>query len=73
MPEGCLQGVQGVSGGCVSDSGYCLGGMICKQLINIQLESSSSAYSFSPSCRGLVKMCYILGCLKGVWKVSEDV
>ena len=34
VSEGCLEGVWEVSGGCVSDSGYCLGGMMCKQLIN---------------------------------------
>ena len=33
---GCLEGVWEVSGGCLSDSGYCLGGMMCKQLINTQ-------------------------------------
>ena len=34
---GCLEGVWEVSGGCLCESGYCLGGMMCKQLINTQL------------------------------------
>ena len=46
------------------------GDMICEQLITIQLDSSSSAISFSPSCLRLVKTCYILGCLEGVWELS---
>ena len=33
---GCLEGVWEVSGGCLSEYGYCLGGMMCKQLINTQ-------------------------------------
>ena len=36
LSVGCLEGVWEVSGGCLSDSGYCLGGMMCKQLINTQ-------------------------------------
>ena len=32
----CLEGVWEVSVGCLSDSRYCLGGMMCKQLINTQ-------------------------------------
>ena len=41
-----------------------------KQLINTQFDSSSLAYSFSPSCLRLVKTCHILGCLEGVWEAS---
>ena len=37
---GCLEGVWEVSWGCLSESGYCLGGMMCKQLITVQLDSS---------------------------------
>ena len=69
-----FQGVCRVSGrclrdvwGCLSDSGYCLGGMKCKQLINTQSDSYTFASSFSPSCLGLFKMG---GCLECVWKVS---
>ena len=47
---GCLKGVWEVSGGCLSDSGYCLGGMMCKQLINTRLYKSILAGSFSPCC-----------------------
>ena len=44
--------------------------MTWTQLINTQLDSSLLANSFSPSCLGLVKMCYIFGCLEGVWEMS---
>ena len=33
---GCLECVWEVSGGCLSDSGYCPWGMMCKQLMNTQ-------------------------------------
>ena len=33
---GCLEGVCEVPGGCLSDSGYCLGGMVSTNLITIQ-------------------------------------
>ena len=36
MSDGCLEGVWGVSWCCLSDSGYCVGGMMWKQLINTQ-------------------------------------
>ena len=71
MAEGCLESVWEVSGGCVSDSGYCLRGMMCKQLMNTQLDLSLLAGSVSPSCLELVRMCYISGCLRGVWGLSE--
>ena len=47
-----------------------LGGMMCKQFINIQLDSSLLAAFFSPSGLGMDKKCPYLGCLWGVWKVS---
>ena len=46
------------------------GGMMCKQLLNTQLDYFILAGSFSPSCFGLFKMCRISGCLQGVWKLS---
>ena len=75
---GCLKGVWEVSGGCLGDSGYYVGGMMFKKQINIQSDSFALAYSFFHSCFGLVEICHILGCLRvsggcldGVWGVSE--
>ena len=36
---GCLEGVREVSGGCLSDSGYCLGGYDVQAIYNIKLDS----------------------------------
>ena len=36
---GCLEGVWEVSGGCLSDSGYCLGGYDVQAIDNIKLDS----------------------------------
>ena len=62
----CLEGVWGVSGGCLDDSR----GLMCKQFIYMQLDSSLLAASFSPSGLGMDKKCPYLGCLWGAWKVS---
>ena len=59
-----LEGVWEVSGGCLSDSGYYVGGMMFKKQINIQLDSSRLAFSFFPSCLRLVKKCHIWGVCK---------
>ena len=45
---GCLEGVWEVSGSCLSDFRYCLGGMVWNHLIKIQFGSLYSATSFSP-------------------------
>ena len=61
-----LGGVGGVSGGCLDDSrGYDV-----PALVNIQLDSSLLAASFSHSGLGMDKKCPYLGCLWGVCKVS---
>ena len=52
---GCLEGVWEVSGGCLSDSGLWLGGMMCKQFINIPLDSFLIAASFFPCGLGMAK------------------
>ena len=62
----CLEGVWGVSGGCLDDSS----GLMCKQFIYMQLDSSLLAASFSHSGLGMDKKCPYLGCLWGVCKVS---
>ena len=63
VSERCLEGVWEVSGGCLGDSGYYVGGMMFKKQMNIQSDSFSLAYSFFSNCLRLVKMCHILGCL----------
>ena len=63
MSVGCLEDVWEVPRGCLSDSGCCQGGMMCNKKIYIQSDSFSLAYSFFPTSLGLVKICYILGCL----------
>ena len=63
VSAGCLEGVWEVPRGCLSDSGYCQGGMVCNKKLNIQSDSFSSLFIFFPSSLGLVKICYILGCL----------
>ena len=66
MSGRCLGGVGGVSGGCLDDSrGYDV-----PALVNIQLDSSLLAASFSHSGLGMDKKCPYLGCLWGVCKVS---
>ena len=60
---GCLEGVWEASGVVWVTLDTVWGDMMCKQLINTQFDSSSLAYSFSPSCLRLVKTCHILGCL----------
>ena len=71
---GCPWGVWKVPGRCLGVVWVTVDtvweGMMCKQLINIQLDWFLLAASFSPSCLGMVKMCHILGCLSGVYKVS---
>ena len=67
VSEGCLEGVWEVSEGCLSDSGYCLGGYDLHAINKHPIDSSSLVYSFTGSCLGLVKM---WGCLWGVWEVS---
>ena len=59
----------------MSDSGYCVGGMMYEQLINTHLDSYTFALSFSPvaldysKCRGV---CRVSGrCLEGAWRLSE--
>ena len=53
----CLGGVWEVSGGCLSDSGCFLGGMMCKKQIDIQSDSFSFAYSFFPPSLFLAHNC----------------
>ena len=56
-----------MSGGCLSDIRYCLGVIMCKQLINTPLDSSTIAYPFSPWIVQNVGVS--VGCLRGVWEV----
>ena len=65
---GVLLGVWEVSGG-LSDSKYFLGCMMCKQLITIKFGTFLISLFPFPELLRLVKMCNILGCLYGVWKV----
>ena len=60
VSEGCLEGVWEVSEGCLSDSGYCLGGYNLHAIEKHAIDSYSLVYSFSASFLGLVKM---WGCL----------
>ena len=60
VSEGCLEGVWEVSEGCLSDSGYYLGGYDLHAINKHPIDSSSLVYSFTGSCLGLVKM---WGCL----------
>ena len=72
MSGRCLEGVWGVSGGCLDDSR----GLMCKQFIYMQLDSSLLAASFSPSGLGMDKkwgVCGVPGrCLWDVWMVWES-
>ena len=58
---GCLEGVLEVSGGCLSDSGLWLGGMMCKQFINIPFDSFLLAACFTPTGIVWTKSAQILG------------
>ena len=62
---GCLL----VSGRWLSDSESFLGCMMCKQLITIKFWTFLISLFPFPELLRLVKMCNILGCLYGVWKV----
>ena len=71
---GCLEGVWEVSGGCLSDSGYYLGGYdmqaIDKHLIRLIFIFF---FLFSLLPRIGQNVAYIgvsVGCLEGVWEVS---
>ena len=48
MSEGCLEGVLEVSGGCLSDSGYCLGGYDMEVIDKHPIDSSILAGFLSP-------------------------
>ena len=68
----CLEGVWEVSGGCLSDSGLWLEGMICKQFIYIPFDSFLLAACFTPTGIVWTKSAQILGvcgvsgrCLEG--------
>ena len=67
---GCLKSGREVSGVVLVTLNNVLGGMMCKQFINIPLDSFLLAASFSPSGLGMDKKCPYLGCLWGVCKVS---
>ena len=71
----CLEGVWEVSGGCLGDSGYYVGGMMFKKQINIQSDSFSLAYSFFPQLpqigQNVPYFGVSFGCLEGVWEVPR--
>ena len=71
MSGRCLEGVWG----CLSDSGYFLGGMMCKKQINIQADSFSLAYSFFSQLPRIGQNVLYFGvsgrCLRGVLVLSE--
>ena len=77
MSGRCLEGVWEVPGGCLSDSGYYVGGMMFKKQINIQSDSFSLAYSFFPQLpqigQNVPYFGVSLGCLEDVWGVSGVV
>ena len=66
----CLEGVWEVSGGCLSDSGLWLEGMICKQFIYIPFDSFLLAACFTPTGIVWTKSAQILDVCGGVLKVS---
>ena len=67
---GCLEDVWEVSGGCLSDSGLWLGGMMCKHFLYIPLDSLLIAASFFPSGLGMAKTCPYGVCrVSGSWGV----
>ena len=72
---GCLKSGREVSGVVLVTLNNVWGGMMCKQFINIPLDSFLLAASFSPSGIVWTKSAQILGvsgvsgrCLEGVWK-----
>ena len=67
---GCLKSGREVSGVVLVTLNNVWGGMMCKQFINIPLDSFLLAASFSPSGIGMDKKCPYLGCLWGAWMVS---
>ena len=66
MSEECLEGV-GEGSGYLSDSGYCQGGMMCKQFYTNRFKLIFvSRFLF---CQ-LPEIGHNLGCLEGAWEVS---
>ena len=74
MSEGCLEGVWEVSEGCLSDSGYCLGGYDVQAIDNNPIRFIYiTVFLFFQLPRIGQNMPYFgvsVGCLKGVWEVS---
>ena len=74
MSEGCLEGVWEVSGGCLSDSGYCLGGYDVQAIDNNPIRFIYiTVFLFSQLPRIGQNVPYFgvsVGCLEGVWEVS---
>ena len=71
MSIGCLEGVQEVSGGCLSDSGYCLGGYDMQAIDNHPIRFIYiTVFLFSQLPRIGQNVPYFgvsVGCLEGVW------
>ena len=74
MSVGCLKGVWDVSGGCLSDSGYCLGGYDVQAIDKHPIRLIFiSCFLFSQLPRNGQNVPYFgvsVGCLEGVWGVS---
>ena len=64
---GCLEGVLEVSGGCLSDSGYYVGGMMFKKQINIQ----SPIPQLPQIGQNMLYFGVFVGCLEGVWEMPR--
>ena len=79
MSEGCLEGVWEVSGGCLSDFGYCLGGYDVQAIDNNPIRFIYfTVFPFLPVASDWSKhaifwgVCRVSGrCLVGVWELSE--
>jgi len=76
---GCLEGVWKVSGRCLSDSGYCLGGCDVQETNKHQIRLTfTSLFLFVTvasdwsKCAIFWGVCRVSGrCLGGIWGLSE--
>ena len=68
---GCLEGVCKVSGGCLGDSEYCLGGYNAKSIDKSSLGIILISWFLFSQWLPISDVCRVsVGCLEGVWNVS---